>query len=118
MRWPAVGTAVSMRRGVLDSDRAAFDDENIHDLYSTVAMVRDAEHVSRYVFRQGLEEGEEGAGASIQLRHDAPVPVGATVDVVATVTHAEGRRMETSVEFVHDGEVKATATFTQVVLGA
>lgn len=116
MRWPAVGTSIATTRTVLPADRAAFEDEDIHDVYSTVAMVRDAEHISRWLFRQGLADGEEGAGASITLRHHSPVPVGATVDLVATVATAEGRKMVTTVEVHHDDQVAATAEFTQVVL--
>lgn len=116
MRWPTVGTTVTMVRTVNETDRAGFDDEHIHDVYSTVAMVRDVEHVSRWLFRLGLEEDEEGAGAAISLRHLAPVPIGAEVRLRATVTTARERKMVTEVEVLHDDTVAATAEFTQIVL--
>lgn len=116
MRWPSVGTSVALVRTVTADDRARFDDEEIHDVYSTVATVRDVEHVSRWLFRRCLEDGEEGAGAAISIRHHAPVPVGAEVVLVATVTEAAGRRMVTEVEVRHEGQVAATGVFTQVVI--
>lgn len=116
MRWPTVGTRLALRRVVQPADAAAFDDEHIHDVYSTVAMVRDVEHVSRQLFRLGLEEGEEGVGAAITLRHHSPVEVGARVVLEATVTHAEGRRMVTTVEVRCGDVVAAEGEFTQVVL--
>lgn len=116
MRWPPVGTSVSLHKVVSHDDRAAFADEDVHDVYGTVALVRDVEQLGRWLFRRCLEPGEEGVGAAIDVRQQRPVPVGATVDLVATVTHAEGRRMVVDVQVIAEGALAARASFTQVLI--
>lgn len=116
MRPPPLGTSASMTVTVSPEDRAAFDDEDVHDVYGTAAMVRHAEQVSRRLFRPCLEDGEEGVGASVALRHLGPVPVGAEAVLTATVTEASPRKMVTEVAIHHGGALVATASFTQVVI--
>lgn len=116
MRPPPLGSTATLRVRVGVEHRAAFDDEVVHDVYGTAAVVRHAEQVSRRLFRPCLQEGEEGVGASLSLRHVHPVPVGHEVVLTATVTEATPRKLVTEVE-VRSGEVlAATVSFTQVVI--
>lgn len=57
----------------------------IHPVYGTAALVSHVEEVCRQLLVPHLEEGEEGVGAHIDVMHRAPVPVGATVTLTATV---------------------------------
>lgn len=116
MRTARPGSSVAMRLVVGPEDRAMVDGEVVHDLYGTVAIVRHVEQISRWLWRQGLEPGEEGAGVEIGVRHHAPVPLGATVELVATVTESTARKMVTRVVVRHDGVDAATATFTQALV--
>lgn len=59
--------------------------EEIHPVYGTAALVQHVEEVCRRLLVPHLEEGEEGVGAAIEVSHRAPVPVGATVTLTATV---------------------------------
>lgn len=112
------GTAVTMRLLVSEADRAAFDDEVVHDVYGTAAVVRHAEQVSRWLFRRCLADGEEGVGKEISVVHHHPVAVGTEVALTATVVASSDRHMVTEV-VVREGEAEAaTARFTQVVVDA
>jgi predicted thioesterase len=116
MRTATDGSVVTMRVKVTEVDRAVVDEEIVHDVYGTAAMIRHVEQVSRWMFRQGLEEGEEGAGKSISLEHHAPVPIGAEVELTATVSESTDRKLVIDVQLMHDGNAAATAEFVQVLI--
>jgi predicted thioesterase len=112
------GTAVTMRLVVSEADRAAFDDEVVHDVYGTAAVVRHAEQVSRWLFRRCLADGEEGAGKEISVVHHHPVRVGTPVELTATVVDSDERRMVTEVAVRREGtaDPAASVQFTQVLI--
>jgi fluoroacetyl-CoA thioesterase len=94
---------------------ARFDDEAVHPVYGTAALVRHVEQVSRRLLVPLLEEDEEGVGAELTVRQIAPVRIGEAVELTATVTAATDRSLTTAVVAWHDG-VAAEATFTQAVV--
>jgi predicted thioesterase len=61
-------------------------------------MVRDIEHACREFLGEHLSESENSVGARIELDHLGPTLIGMWVDVVASVTSVEGRRVEFQVE--------------------
>jgi fluoroacetyl-CoA thioesterase len=79
-------------------------------------MVRDMEHAARMVLLDLLEPGEEGVGAEVWCRHLAPVPVGATVELVATAAEQGTRRLVCRVEARRDGRLVGEGRVTQVVI--
>lgn len=116
MRPPPVGAQATLTVTVTAAMAAAFEDEVVHPVYGTAALVRHAEQVSRRLLTPGLEEGEEGVGAEVWVRQKAPVPVGGEVELVADVLEATPRRLVTAVVVRHAGRVVARARFTQVVV--
>ena len=116
MRTSTPGSAVSMQVVVGPADAAAVDGTTVHEVYGTAAMIAHTEQLSRWLLAMGLDAGEEGVGKAISLVHHAPVPVGAEVDVVATVRESSNTELVTEVAFRHDGVDAATASFTQLVL--
>ncbi len=118
MRTATTGTVVTMRLTVAPQDHAAFDDEVVHELYGTASIVRHAEQVSRWILKRHLEEGEEGIGATVSVEHHEPVPVGAQVELAATVVEATASRLVTEIVVLHEGAKAATASVTQVVVDA
>lgn len=77
---------------VTDDMVAAFGGEVIHRVLSTWALVHHMEWAARKLLVPNLEEGEEGAGAGVDVRHLAPAPVGSRVEVTAAfVREAPGR---------------------------
>jgi predicted thioesterase len=111
-----VGRDADMTVVVSADMAAAFDDEHVHPVYGTAALVRHAEQVSRRLLVPHLEAGTEGVGAHISVRQHAPVAVGATVQLRATVIEAGPRRLVTTVDVSVADEVVATASFTQAVV--
>jgi fluoroacetyl-CoA thioesterase len=111
-----LGATAALTITVTADMTARFDDEDVHPVYGTAALVRHMEQVSRRLLVPLREAGEEGVGAEISVRQLAPVPVGGAVELTATVTDASRRRLVTTVEARHRGEVVATGTFTQVTV--
>jgi fluoroacetyl-CoA thioesterase len=101
---------------VTEADVPAFGNGAVHRVYGTAAMVRDMEYAARLVLLPLLEAGEEGVGAEVWCRHLAPVPLGATVEVVATAAEQSGRRLVCAVEARHDGRPVGEGRVTQVVV--
>ena len=90
----------------------------VHRVYGTGAMVRDMEYAARLVLLPLLEAGEEGVGAEVWCRHVAPVPVGAAVELAATVTQQTARRLVCRVQARCDGRLVGEGTVTQVIVDA
>jgi predicted thioesterase len=114
----AAAASASHRVTVTEADTAAFAGGVVHRVYGTAAMVRDMEYAARLVLLPLLEPGEEGVGAEVWCRHEAPVPVGATVELVATATEQTGRRLVCQVQARQDGRLVGQGSVTQVVVDA
>lgn len=95
---------------------AAFAGQMVHPVLSTVHMVYYMEWVSRQVILPFLEEGEEGMGTTIQIRHKAPAPIGKQVTFTATVTERTASRVVCQVRAEHDRSVVGEGEFVQVIL--
>ena len=116
---PAGETASARHRHtVTDADVAAFAGGVVHRVYGTAAMVRDMEYTARLVLLDLLEAGEEGVGAEVWCRHLAPVPVGATVELVATAVEQGPRRLVCEVEARSDGVPAGEGRVVQAVVEA
>lgn len=68
---------------VSDADIAAFESGVVHQVYSTFALVRDAEWSGRLFVIDMKEEGEEGIGVHIEVDHISPAFVGNKVNFMA-----------------------------------
>ncbi|MDI3269987.1 MAG: hypothetical protein QJR00_04705, partial [Bacillota bacterium] len=69
---------------------AAFQGKVVHPVLATWWLVHYAEWASRLVLLPHLQEGEEGAGIGINLRHKGAAPLGSRVRVVARAEKVEG----------------------------
>jgi fluoroacetyl-CoA thioesterase len=63
----------------------------VHPVYATYWMVRHMEEAGRKIILPFLEEGEEGIGSAVGVRHLAPALPGMGVEVVAVHERTEGR---------------------------
>ncbi len=71
---------------VTDADAARFESGEVHNVYSTFALSRDAEWAGRLFVLQMKEEGEEGIGTGITVTHHSPALMGQEVVFVATLS--------------------------------
>lgn len=83
---------------------------------STPSLVRLMERTSRLILDQFLMENEASVGASIQVKHLAPTPIGAEVRVVSRVVAVSGRRVDFSIEAYDSLEKIGEATHQRFVV--
>ncbi len=85
----------------IDTDRTIGFMGDALRVYATPFMLRDIEHTCRDFLGEYQEDGENSVGARVELDHLGPTLIGMWVDVTATITEIEGRRVAFDVE-VHD----------------
>ncbi|MCB9250942.1 MAG: hypothetical protein H6605_00605 [Flavobacteriales bacterium] len=73
------GDVKTFEREVLETDVAQFDSGMVHPVYSTFALGRDAEWVCRLFVIDMKEEGEEGIGTFLNIKHHSPAFIGEKV---------------------------------------
>ena len=79
------GDTKTFTRRVRPEDTATFDAGEVHPVYATFCMVRDAEWVSRLFVLEMKDEDEEGIGTFITAKHNSPALVGEDVIFEATI---------------------------------
>jgi fluoroacetyl-CoA thioesterase len=62
-------------------------------VYGTPYLVRDIEHTCRDLLREHSDAGEDSVGMEISVQHLAPTLLGMDVEITATVTAVEGRKV-------------------------
>jgi fluoroacetyl-CoA thioesterase len=79
------GDTKQFRRTVTGADTARFDDGEVHTVYATFALARDAEWCCRLFVLEMKEAHEEGIGTMVSVYHTSPALVGDLVVFTATV---------------------------------
>lgn len=80
---------------VTAEDTAKFDSGEVHAVYSTFALTRDAEWSGRLFVLEMKEEDEEGIGSGITVKHLSPALVGQEIIFTATLTAVNGNEVVT-----------------------
>ena len=75
------------------SETASFEQEEVHPVYSTFALARDAEWACRLFVHEMKEDDEEGIGTMISVYHRSPAKIGSKVTFEATVKSVEGNEI-------------------------
>ncbi len=98
-----IGDTKTFTHKVVDGDAARFESGEVHNVYSTFALSRDAEWSGRLFVLEMKEPGEEGIGTGITVTHHAPALMGQ--EVVFTATLAEVNKNEVVVDYTaHVGD--------------
>jgi predicted thioesterase len=84
------GSVKTFTKTVEQADVATFDAGNVHPVYATFALGRDAEWVCRLFVLEMKEDDEEGIGTFLKIEHASPALVGSTVVFEATLLSAVG----------------------------
>ncbi len=72
-------------------DTAAFAAGQVHPVYATFAVARDAEWACRQFVLEGKGPNEEGIGTFVEVQHHSPAKPGTQVTYTATVeSHHKG----------------------------
>lgn len=88
----AKGVTTTMRYTV-DKDRTIDFMGDALRVYATPWMVRDIEQTCLLMVKEHLDDGEETVGAHIAVDHLGATLLGMWVDVTATITEVDGRRV-------------------------
>ncbi len=85
-------------------------------VYGTPNLVLDIEHTCRDLLLQHADPGEDSVGMEIAVRHMAPTLLGMAVEIAATVTASDGRRIAFDIAAKDEVEPIAAGTHTRFVV--
>ena len=85
-------------------------------VYGTPYLVRDIEHTCRELLMAHSDEGEDSVGMEIAVKHSAPSLEGMTVEITATVTAVDGRRVSFEVSARDELDPIGSCTHTRFVV--
>jgi fluoroacetyl-CoA thioesterase len=90
----SLGPGVSkIKRIVVDRERTISFMGEEGRVYGTPQLGRDIEHACRDILLEYADPGEDSVGIEITVRHTAPTLPGMAVEITATVTAVEGRKV-------------------------
>lgn len=113
---PPRGETATLEVTVTPDMTARVAGEEIHPAYGTHALVQHIEQVCRQLLVPHLEPGEEGVGYHLDVTHRAPVPVGATILLTATVAQVGAQKLVCEVLVRYEGRMVARGSFEQRVV--
>ena len=97
-------------------DTATFDSGEVHPVYATFAIARDAEWCSRLFVLEMKDETEEGIGTFVEINHHAPAFIGEEVMFEATADELKNNTINCSIQASVGNRVVATGRTGQKVL--
>jgi predicted thioesterase len=118
MKENLLGSTATICVVVEDNMTATLDGNEIHRVYSTFWLAYHAELAARRALEPFFEQGENAIGSAIEIRHRAMTPVGATVDITATVTYVNGTTVRCAITAKNKHTLIAEGMQEQVVLPA
>lgn len=111
-----IGDNKYYERTVSDSDVATFDSGNVHPVYATFALTRDAEWSSRLFVLEMKEDNEEGIGTFVNIKHISPAFVGDVVRFEAVIDELQGNEINCSIKAYSDDRLIAEGRTGQKIL--
>ena len=111
-----IGAKTTLQFTVGEKDLAEFETGVVHEFYGTFALGRDAEWTCRQFVLEMKEDGEEGIGTFLNIRHQRPALLGETVSITAEIIRLEGNSIDCSFEVRVGERVIATGTQGQKIL--
>src|SRR5262245_22221059 len=103
-------------RLVVDRDRTISFMGEEGRVYGTPELGRDIEHACRDLLLEHAESGEDSVGIEILLRHTAATLPGMEVEITATVTAVEGRKISFDISARDELEPIGGGTHTRFVV--
>lgn len=92
------GDTKTVSHKISEADTARFESGEVHAVYSTFALARDAEWSGRLFVLDMKQDGEEGIGTGITVKHFSPALVGEVVTFIAVLV--EVNRNEVITDYV------------------
>ncbi len=101
---------------VNENDTPAFPTGVVHNVYSTFALVRDAEWTTRQFVLEMKEEDEEGIGTMVSVHHHSPAFIGEKVIVTGTIKKIQQHEIICTFEVKTETRLVATGETGQKIL--
>lgn len=101
---------------VTDQKLAAFDSGEVHPVYSTFALGKDAEWACRLFVLEMKEEGEEGIGSYLSVEHLYPAPKGSQVQIEAQLEAVQKNEVICTYRAHANGHLIATGRQVQKII--
>lgn len=89
-----IGDTKFFEKKVTANDLAEFESGNVHEVYATFALGRDAEWSSRLFVLEMKEADEEGIGTFLNITHHSPALLGQLVTFTATINLLEKNKID------------------------
>lgn len=83
---------------------------------ATPSLVAIMENAAMIAARRLCNTDETTVGASIDVKHLLPSPVGKTIEATATITTREGRKLDFTITASQDGQIIGTASHTRYIV--
>lgn len=111
-----IGDKKTFERVVRREDTAAFESGEVHPVYATFALTRDAEWSSRLFVLEMKEAHEEGIGTFVNIKHISPAFIGNTVVFEAVIDELEGNAVNCAITALVNGRIIAEGRTGQKIL--
>jgi predicted thioesterase len=111
-----IGDTKKFIKVVEEKDTAIFDSGQVHPVYSTFALGRDAEWVCRLFVLEMKESDEEGIGTFLTVEHLAPALIHAELVFIATLKSIEKNSVVCSFEVKQQDRLIAKGETGQKIL--
>lgn len=111
------GLSATLEHTVTDDDTAAAVGSGSLPVLGTPRLLAWCEAATCAAVEPCLAAGETTVGTRITFEHVAPSPVGAAVDVGASIQHVDGRLVRFSVSARQGGKLVGSGEITRVVVG-
>ena len=85
-------------------------------VYGTPFLVHDIEHTCRELLLQHIDPGEDSVGTAIAVKHLAPTLLGMDVEITATVSAVDGRKIAFEVTARDEFELISTGTHDRFIV--
>jgi len=111
-----IGDKKTIQKIVKNKDTATFETGEVHPVYATFALGRDAEWACRQFVLDMKESNEEGIGTFLNIQHHSPALLGSEIDIIATLDKVEKNKVICSYEVKCKGRLIASGTTGQAIL--
>ncbi len=85
-------------------------------VYGTPFLILDIEHTCRNLILEHADPDEDSVGTEVAVRHLAPTLPGSTVEITATVTAVEGRKVTFAVTAKDEIDTISTGSHARFVV--
>jgi len=113
---PRIGQAGELAFKVEPQHAIDFATGGMPAVLSTPNLIGFLERTARETIAGCLEDDERSVGAEIELRHQAPTPVGHTVHCAARVIHVGDREVTFQIEARDDRELIARGLHKRAII--